>query len=63
MRLPFIVTSSLAFVAGYLFYSVPILAICFQYFSLVEQKEAAGLFEKIEQIGAPPGNGKTGSRL
>jgi hypothetical protein len=63
MRLPFIVTSSLAFVAGYLFYSVPILAICFQYFSLVEQKEAAGLFEKIGQIGAPPDNEKSGSQL
>jgi hypothetical protein len=63
MRLPFIVTSSLAFVAGYLFYTVPIVAICFQYFSLVEQKEATGLFEKIGQIGASPEDEKIGPPL
>jgi len=63
MRLLMILTSTFAFVGSYLFYSIPILAISFQYFNLVERREAWGLFEKIEQLGASPNDGKAGSQL
>jgi len=59
-RLLHIVTSMIAFVGGYLFYAIPVLAVAFQYFNLVERYEAAGLFEKIDQLGASPAAGKAG---
>lgn len=35
---------------NYIFYSISLIAIAFHYFSLIEQKEAKGLFEKIESL-------------
>ncbi|HEY8402525.1 MAG TPA: hypothetical protein VIK89_14755, partial [Cytophagaceae bacterium] len=32
-------------------YALPIIAVCFQYFNLVEMKESKGLMERIESIG------------
>lgn len=36
-----------------LFYAVPFIAMVFHYYSLVEKKEAAGLFRKVESIEQP----------
>jgi len=45
----FIVTSIIA-AFNFIFYSISLVAIAFHYFSLVEQKEAKGLLEKIDSI-------------
>jgi hypothetical protein len=45
----FIVTSVIS-AFNFIFYTIPLIAITFHYFSLVEQKEAKGLIEKIESI-------------
>ena len=44
-------TLSLGFLASNLLYAFPLLAIAFQYFNLVELKEARGLMDKIETFG------------
>ena len=44
-------TLSFGFLGGQLLYSFPLLAIAFQYFNLVELKEARGLMNKIETFG------------
>jgi hypothetical protein len=62
-RFLFIATSTIAIVAGYFFYVIPTLAVAFQYFSLVERKEAPGLMEKIEQIGASSNAENAGIQL
>jgi len=44
-------TLSLGFLASNLLYAFPLLALAFQYFNLVELKEARGLMNKIETFG------------
>ena len=44
-------TLSFGFLASNLLYAFPLLAIAFQYFNLVEMKEARGLMDKIESFG------------
>ncbi|MCG8306215.1 MAG: hypothetical protein MI975_02410 [Cytophagales bacterium] len=38
------------FLGSFLTYSIPIVALSFQYFNLVERKESVGLMEEIEQL-------------
>lgn len=45
----------LAGIAGTLLYSIPMLAIAFQYFNLVERKERVGLLNRIDMIEPDPG--------
>lgn len=45
---------TLYFIVSFLLYAIPLLALAFQYFNLVELKEAKGLLSKIESIGQPP---------
>jgi len=45
----FIVTSIISSL-NFLFYAISIIGIAFHYFSLIEQKEAKGLLDKIESI-------------
>jgi len=42
---------TLYFITSFLLYSIPLLALAFQYFNLVELKEAKGLLSRIESIG------------
>jgi hypothetical protein len=62
-RFLFILTSIVSFVGGFVFYAIPGLVICFQYFNLVERKEAAGLLEKIGKIGASSQEGSVGPQI
>lgn len=41
----------LYFLSSYLLYALPLIAIAFQYFNLVELKEAKGLLSKLETLG------------
>lgn len=45
---------TLYFITSFLLYSIPLLALAFQYFNLVELKEAKGLLTKIDAIGQTP---------
>ncbi len=45
----FIVTTIISSL-NFIFYSISLIGIAFHYFSLVEQKEAKGLLDKIESI-------------
>jgi hypothetical protein len=45
---------SLYFLVGFIFQTLPMIAITFQYFNLVERKEAKGLMERIESFGEEP---------
>ncbi|MDX1628482.1 MAG: hypothetical protein R3345_07270, partial [Fulvivirga sp.] len=45
------ITLMLYFICSNLMYSIPLIAIAFQYFNLVERKEARGLMSKIETFG------------
>lgn len=45
------VTSILVFIGVYFLQTLQMIAIAFQYFNLVEQKEGAGLMQEIDQIG------------
>jgi hypothetical protein len=45
----FIVTSIISSL-NFLFYAISFIGIAFHYFSLIEQKEAKGLLDKIESI-------------
>lgn len=40
----------LMFLGSFLTYSIPIIALCFQYFNLVERKESVGLMSEIQQL-------------
>jgi hypothetical protein len=42
---------TLYFLASFILYALPLVAIAFQYFNLVELKEAKGLMSKIETLG------------
>lgn len=42
---------ALGYIVQMLLYALPILGIAFQYFNLVELKEARGLMDKIELMG------------
>ena len=44
---------TLYFVVSFLLYSLPLIALAFQYFNLVELKEAKGLLSRIDSIGKP----------
>ncbi len=48
-----ILFSCVMYLGSYLISTLPVLAIGFQYFNLVERKESTGLLEKIDQIGKP----------
>lgn len=41
----------LYFVSSYILYCIPLIALAFQYFNLVERKEARGLMSKIDAFG------------
>lgn len=43
----------LYFLASFLLYAIPLIALAFQYFNLVELKESRGLMNRIEQMGNP----------
>lgn len=45
---------TLYFIISFLLYSIPLLALAFQYFNLVELKEAKGLLTRIDSIGKNP---------
>lgn len=47
------------YMANLLLYALPLLGVAFQYFNLVELKDATGLMSKISQIGESPGAPKT----
>ncbi len=47
------VSGLISFFFKYLIYSLYFVAIAFQYFNLVERKEAVGLLQQIEMIGKP----------
>ncbi len=47
---------TLYFIASFLLYAIPLLALAFQYFNLVELKEAKGLLTRIDRIGQPTGS-------
>lgn len=47
---------SLYYLAQMTLYALPIVGIAFQYFNLVERKEARGLMSRIETIGQSPSN-------
>ena len=49
-RIPIILFTSIAALGGLMLYAVPLTAAAFQYFSLVEHKEKAGLMERVEAI-------------
>ena len=44
---------TLYFLVSFLLYSLPLVALAFQYFNLVELKEAKGLLSRIDTIGKP----------
>jgi hypothetical protein len=46
-------TTVISFLGTYSLYSITFIAMAFQYFNLVEQKEAVGLLQQIEKLGAP----------
>ncbi|MTI20152.1 hypothetical protein E1176_03895 [Fulvivirga sp. RKSG066] len=46
------VTLLLYFISSYILYCIPLIAIAFQYFNLVEMKEARGLMSKIDSFGS-----------
>ena len=46
-----VIGSCIMFLGQFLMMTLPILAIGFQYFNLVERKEATGLLKKIDQLG------------
>ena len=48
-----VILFTLYYVAQMLLYSLPNLGIAFQYFNLVERKEATGLISQIDSIGQP----------
>ncbi|MDL5046746.1 hypothetical protein QQ054_11960 [Oscillatoria amoena NRMC-F 0135] len=47
---------TLYFITSFLLYAIPLLALAFQYFNLVELKEAKGLLTRIDTIGQWPGS-------
>ena len=49
-RIPIILFTSIAALGGLMLYAVPLTAAAFQYFSLVEHREKAGLMERVEAI-------------
>jgi hypothetical protein len=44
---------TLYFLVSFLLYSLPLVALAFQYFNLVELKEAKGLLSRIDTLGKP----------
>ena len=46
-------TSGISMLGSFSLYSILFIAITFQYYNLVERKEAAGLLERLESFGAP----------
>lgn len=46
-----LVLTSISIIGANLLYAIPLIAIAFQYFNLVEMKEGAGLMQEIEQMG------------
>ena len=44
----------LYFLVSFLLYAIPLVAISFQYFNLVELKESRGLLSKIDSLGQTP---------
>jgi hypothetical protein len=54
MRFTYQILYSLSFVVNFLGQSLPLLAAMFQYFNLVERKEARGLMSRIETFGDEP---------
>lgn len=49
----------LYFLSSFLLYALPLIALNFQYFNLVEMKEARGLLSKIDTIGQTPEPSRT----
>lgn len=45
-----VIATAILYIGGYLTYSIPIVAIAFQYFNLSERKNAPGLISKIEDF-------------
>ena len=48
----YVVISSLVYMISFFFYTIGIIGITFHYFNLVEQKEARGLMQKLNNINA-----------
>lgn len=49
---------TLYFLVSFLLYSLPLVALAFQYFNLVELKEAKGLLSRIDTLGKPAESAK-----
>ena len=49
--LAYAITTFIASAGQYLLTIIPILAVIFQYYNLVERRDASGLMERIDQIG------------
>lgn len=49
----FSLSSGISMLGSFALYSIMFIAITFQYFNLVERKEASGLLERLESFGAP----------
>lgn len=49
----FSLSSGISMLGSFALYSIMFIAITFQYFNLVERKEATGLLERLETFGAP----------
>lgn len=49
----FSLSSGISMLGSFALYSLMFIAITFQYFNLVERKEATGLLERLESFGAP----------
>lgn len=49
----FSLSSGISMLGSFALYSIMFIAITFQYYNLVERKEASGLLERLESFGAP----------
>ena len=48
----YVIITSLFYMISFFFYTIGIIGIIFHYFNLVEQKEARGLMQKLNNINA-----------
>jgi len=51
----YILTSIIYSLGASLLYAIPLIALAFQYYNLVERKEASGLMEQIQSMSTPEG--------
>jgi hypothetical protein len=49
-----VISTIISTIGSHLLYVVPLTGLCFQYFNLVEEKDASGLLSRIDSIGTTP---------